>query len=130
MLNATSTFQFDSYPSYSSSKPFSMAGIDSEYLYVDAIASSTATAYSFTPQVSNNGIDWYGIGTTGTLTVNSVPVSTTTSYTWTPGTTATSTMAFKLPDMSGLHERVVVSALGAAGGVYMEVVLKHNASGQ
>lgn len=116
---ATSTYQIDSYPTYSSSKVFSMAGIDSEYLYVQATASSTATVFTFTPQFSNNGIDWYNIASTsGTVA------------TWNPGTTATSGLAFKLPDMQGLHERILTSATGAAGAVYEEVVLKKNASGQ
>lgn len=116
---ATSTYQIDSYGVYNPAKAFSMAGIDAEYLYVQAAASSTATVFTFTPQFSNNGVDWYNIASTsGTVA------------TWNPGTTATSGLAFKLPDMQGLHERIVTSAAGAAGAVYMEVVLKKNASGQ
>ena len=128
---ATSTWQLDSYPAYSSSKVFSMAGIDSEYLYVIAIASSTATVYNFTPQISNNGTDWYPIGSTGTASaLGIITVASTTTYSWTPSTTATTTVEFKLPDTASLHERIVVSATGAAGSYYAEVVLKKNASGQ
>lgn len=116
---ATSTYQIDSYPTFNQSKVFSMAGIDAEYLYVQVTASSTATIFTFTPQFSNNGIDWYNIASTsGTAAI------------WNPGTTATTGLAFKLPDMQGLHERILTSAAGAAGAVYEEVVLKKNASGQ
>lgn len=128
---ATTTYQIDSYPTYSSSNVFSMAGIDSEYLYVQATASSTATLYTFTPQFSNNGTDWYGMGSQGTASAaGSIAVSTTTTFTWTPGATTFTSMAFKLPDMTGMHERVLTTVSGAAGAVYEEVVLKKNAQGQ
>jgi hypothetical protein len=108
---ATSTYQIDSYPTFSSSKIFSMAGIDSEYLFIQVNASSSATVFSFTPQFSNNGIDWYNYGTLGTPATNgNTAVSTSTAFTWTPGTTATTSMAFKLPDLAGMHERIMVSA--------------------
>lgn len=127
---ATSTYQIDSYPSYSSSKAFSMAGIDAVYAYLELTASSTATVFSVTPQFSNNNIDWYNYS--GPLSTNSsqVIMASTTAYTFTPNTTATTFVAFKLPDMTGIHERLVFSALGAAGSVYAEVVNKKAASGQ
>ena len=127
--SATSTYQIDSGNIFSSSKTLNMQGIDSMYLYVQAAASSTATKYSIVPQFSNNNIDWYGFGTQGTADANgNIAVSTTTTFTWTPGTTATTSMTFVLPYSAALHERVVVSASGAAGALYMEVVLKKNPS--
>lgn len=126
--SATSTYQIDSYPSYSSSKAFSMAGIDAEYLYLELTASSTATVYSVTPQFSNNGIDWYNYS--NTTVAGSQTLASTTAYAFDPNTTATTFVSFKLPDMSGLHERLVFSASGAAGAIYAEVVNKKSASGQ
>lgn len=126
---ATSTYQIDSYPTSSSSKVFTMAGIDNVYLYAQVAASSTATQYIFTPQFSNNNIDWYGTGSLGTPSAaGATAVSTTTSFIWTPGTTATTSMAFKLPDMAGIHERIITSVSGAAGALYQEIVLKKNPS--
>ena len=120
---ATSTYQFDSYPTYNPTKPFSMGQMDAEYLYVQAEASSTATVFGITPQFSNNGVDWYTYGTLTGLNVTS-----TTTYTWQPATVATSSMTFKLPTMYGMHERVLVSGSGAAGAIYMEVVMQKQPS--
>lgn len=126
---ATSTYQIDSGNVFSSSKVTTMYGIDSVYLYATVIASSSATVYTFTPQYSNNNIDWYNIGSQGTASAGGVvAVSTSTGYSWTPGTTATSSMTFRLPDYAELHQRILVSAAGAAGAVYMEIVLKKNPS--
>ena len=125
---ATSTYQFDN-TSFSSGKVPTMTAIDASYLYVQVAASSTATVLTVTPQVSNNGIDWYGIGSEGTASAaGAIAVSTTTSFTWTPGTTATTSMEFKLPDVATVHERIVFSMTGGAGAIYNEVVLKQNPS--
>ena len=127
---ATSTYQIDSYPTYSSSKVFSMAGIDAEYLFIQTVASSSATIFWVTPQFSNNGIDWYNYGQALSSGSFQTTLSSTTVYAYGPLTTATSGVAFKLPDMSALHERVLLSAVGANGSIYGEVVLKKNPSGQ
>lgn len=128
---ATSTYQIDSYPTSSFTKVFTMAGTDSVYLYVQGAASTTATTFTFTPQWSNNNIDWYTAGSQGTANANGViAVATSTSFTWQPGTTATTSIMFKLPELSGLHQRVLSSASGGAGAVYEEIVLKRNAQGQ
>lgn len=127
--SGTATYQIDSYPTYSNTKVFSMAGIDSVYLYAQVEASTTATIFSFTPQFSNNGIDWYGVASSSTNGANAF-TAVSTVYTWAPGTVATSTLVFKLPDIQGMHERVLTTATGAAGAVYEEIVLKKNASGQ
>lgn len=125
------TYQIDSYPTYSSSKVFSMAGIDSVYLYAQVAASSTATTYTFQPQYSNNGVDWYNAGSQGTASgAGVVAVATSTTFTWQPGTVATTSMMFRMPDLSGLHQRIITSASGGAGAVYEEVVLKKNAQGE
>lgn len=127
--SGTATYQIDSYPTYSNTKVFSIAGIDSVYLYAQVEASTTATIFSFTPQFSNNGLDWYGVASSSTNGANAFTTASTV-YTWAPGTVATSTLVFKLPDIQGMHERVLTTATGAAGAVYEEVVLKKNASGQ
>jgi hypothetical protein len=141
---ATTTYQLDSYPTYSSSKPFSMAGIDSVSMLLDFVSQGTATSsIGYQIQYSDNGIDWYGgnsltsatpVGATGYF---SLATSTNTVY-WNPnsgtGANATTTnfTAVNLPMVSALHERVVFTIpIGApAGAVYAEFVLKHNASGQ
>lgn len=127
---ATSTYQIDSYPSYSSSKPFSMAGIDANYLYLELTASSSATVFTVTPQVSNNGTDWYNVSGVLSSTATQSTMASTTAYVFQPTVTTATFIAFKLPDITGLHERLVFSASGAAGAIYAEVVNKHNASGQ
>lgn len=129
---ATSTYQIDSYPTYSSSKVFSMAGIDSVYLDLEGVASSSATVFGINVQVSNNGIDWYSVATT-TLAQTSFAIpnlASSTTFVWQPNMAATSSMEVKLPDVAAIHERVQFSATGAAGAVYAEVVLKKNAQGQ
>jgi hypothetical protein len=121
---ATSTYQIDN-AVFSSGKVANMQSVDSLSLYVQAAASSTATQYTFTPQYSNNNIDWYGMGSQGTASAAGViAVSTSTAFTWTPGTTATTSMVFNLPVVPTQHERIVVSASGAAGAVYAEITLK------
>lgn len=129
---ATSTYQIDANNTVSASKIFSMAPIDTVYMYVQGAASSSATTFGFTVQMSNNGSDWYSVGTSS---LNSAPtftfgssIASSTTATWLPGTTATSSFMFQLPVVAGLHERVLTSATGAAGAVYEEFVLKKNPS--
>lgn len=127
---ATSTYQFDS-PVFSSGKIANMQPIDRIALYVQAAASSTSSIIGIMPQYSNNGVDWYNYGT-ATSTLNATGNSTIavpTSYSWTPGTTATSSTVIILPDVPAQHERVVFSASGANAAVYAEVDMKRNAGG-
>ena len=121
-------FQFDN-PVFGSGKIANMQGVDSVSLYVQGAASSTATSFSILPQYSNNGLDWYsnGIATSSTAG-GAFALASSTVYTWIPGTTATTSMVLNLPVVPAQHERVVVSANGAAGAVYMEVDLKKNPS--
>lgn len=126
---ATSTFQFDSAGVYSQSKPISMNGFDSESLGVQFAASSTASNLIIQVQTSNNNIDWYNItvppGSTsgvGAITL----AATSTSYQWTPGVTATSSIVLSLPVTRANHERVVFTATGGAGAVYAEAALKQD----
>lgn len=123
---ATSTFQFDSNLA-SSGKIANVQGIDAASLYVQVEASSTATAYSITPQFSNNNIDWYGVASSSTNGANAF-TSASTAYTWTPGTVSTSTLVLMLPAVPAQHERVIFSATGGAGAIYAEVDLKKNPS--
>lgn len=125
---ATSTYQFDN-PVFSSGKIANMQTVDTATLYLQVAASSTATQYTVTPQVSNNNVDWYNIGSQGAASAGgAIAVSSSTSFTWTPGTVATTSMAFVLPLISTMHERVQISASGAAGAYYAEVDLKKNPS--
>lgn len=124
----TSTYQFDN-PAFSSGKVANMQTTDTVALFLQVAASSTATVYTVTPQYSNNNVDWYNVGSQGTASASGVvAVSTSTTFTWTPGTTATSSMTFNLPTVATMHERVLLSASGAAGAVYAEVTLKKNPS--
>lgn len=122
----TSTYQFDSNLS-SSGKIANVQGIDAVSLYIQVEASTTATAYSITPQFSNNNIDWYGVASSSTNGANAF-TSASTVYTWTPGTVATSTLVLLLPAIPAEHERVLLSAAGGAGAIYAEVDLKKNPS--
>lgn len=127
---ATSTYQFDNNV-FSSGKIMNMQPIDRITLYVQEAASSTSSVIGITPQYSNNGIDWYSYGT-ATSSVSSTgatSLTTGTSYQWTPGTTATSSLVLVLPDVPTQHERVQFSATGAAAAVYAEVDMKRNAGG-
>ena len=125
---ATSTFQFDNISTLVNKIP-SMQTVDSISLYLQVAASSTATQYTIQPQYSNNNVDWYSQGSQGTASAaGSIAVSTSTVFTWTPGTTATTSMVFNLPVVPALHERMLVSASGAAGAYYAEVDLKQNPS--
>lgn len=128
----TSTYQIDANNTVNPNKIFSMAPIDTVYMYVQGVASSSATTFGFTVQMSNNGVDWYSVGTSS---LNSAPtftfgssIASSTTATWLPGTTATSSFMFQLPIVAGLHERVLTSASGGAGAVYEEFVLKKNPS--
>lgn len=129
---ATSTYQIDANNTVNPNKIFSMAPIDTVYMYVTGVASSSATIFGFTVQTSNNGVDWYSVATTSVISVPSYvfgsSIASSTTATWQPGTTATSTFMWQLPVVAGLHERVVTSATGAAGGAYEEFVLKKNPS--
>lgn len=122
----TSTFQFDSNLASSGKIP-NVQTIDAASLYLQVEASTTATSYSIAPQFSNNNIDWYGVASSSTNGANAFTAGAT-SYTWTPGTTATSSLVLLLPAIPAAHERVVVTATGAAGTAYMEVDLKKNPS--
>ena len=125
---ATSTYQIDG-STFSSGKIANLQPIDSISLFVQIAASSTATTLTITPQYSNNGIDWYNLGSQGTASASgSIAVSTSTAFTWTPGTTATTSMVFVLPSVPTNHERVVYSMSGGAGGLYSEYDLKKNPS--
>lgn len=121
---ATTTFQVDSNLSSSGKVP-NVQTIDAASLYLQVEASTTATTYSITPQFSNNNIDWYGVASSSTNGANAFTASPT-SYTWTPGTVATSTLVLLLPAIPAAHERVVLSAAGGAGAIYLEVDLKKN----
>lgn len=122
---ATTTYQLDSNLASSGKVP-NVITIDAASLYLLVVASSSATTYAISPQFSNNNIDWYGVASTSGAT--SGFGSSATVYTWTPGTTATTTLVFNLPAIPAAHERVQVSASGAAGSVYMEADLKKNPS--
>ena len=138
---ATSTYQLDSYPVYSSSKPFSMAGIDSVSMLVDFTSAQATSTLGIQVQYSNNGIDWYG----GNALTAATPITSTGYYSIASSTntiyysggvggnaSTTNFTAFNLPMVSALHERVVFSIPpgSPAGAVYSEFVLKHSASGQ
>lgn len=124
----TSTYQIDN-PVFSSGKITNLQPIDSIALYVQMAASSTASTLTVTPQYSNNNIDWYALGSQGTASAAGViAVSTTTTFTWTPGTTATTSMVFNLPAVPTQHERLVFSMSGGAGAIYSEYDLKKNPS--
>ncbi len=129
---ATSTYQIDAGNVFSTSKEFSMQDVDNVYMFVQGAASSSATVFGFTVQVSNNNIDWYSVATTSLITVPSYvfgsSIASSTTATWQPGTTATSSFMFQLPNVAALHERVLISATGAAGAVYAEFALKKNPS--
>lgn len=125
---ATSTYQIDS-NLFSSGKIANMQSVDALSLFLQVAASSTLTQYVITPQVSNNNIDWYNVGSLGTASAaGAVAVSTSTSFTWTPGVTATSSNSFSIPFIPTMHERLVISATGAAGAYYAEIDLKKNPS--
>lgn len=127
---ATSTYQYDS-AVFSSGKIRNMQPVDRIALYVQVAASSTASVISINPQYSNNGVDWYNFGTaTSTVSSSGITAMTTgTSYQWTPGTTATSSLVILLPDVPSQHQRVQFSASGAAAALYAEVDMKQNAGG-
>lgn len=114
---ATSTYQLDG---LAQNKVQEMGEIDAITVLLQTAASSTATVYGVTQQISNNNIDWYTVnsGTSTVLLPGSV------LYTWTPGTTATTGTAFVLQSVPAKHERLVFSAAGAAGALYAEVTLK------
>lgn len=114
---ATTTYQFDG---LAAGKVQEMGEVDQEALYLQVAASSTATIVQITPQFSNNNVDWYGYGQTGTTNV----ATTSATIYWVPNTTATSTQVFNLPFVPARHERVLISASGAAAAVYAEVTLK------
>ena len=104
-----------------------MQPVDAVALYLQVAASSTATTYIITPQYSNNNIDWYTVGSQGTAAATGVvTVATSTSFNWSPQTTATSTMVLNLPTVPTLHERVLISSSGAGGYFYAEADLKQN----
>jgi hypothetical protein len=125
---ASSTYQIDSNGAFSTTKIPNMQPIDSVNVYVQLAASSSATTLIMTPQWSNNNIDWYGFNQQTVATVAAGGVlplaSTTITYQWNPGTTATSSMVFTLPAVAAQHERVIYGTTGANGAVYSEYDLK------
>lgn len=124
--SGTVTFQLDSNLSSSGKLP-NVITVDAASLYIQVEASTTATTYAIAPQFSNNNIDWYGVASSSTNGATAF-TSAATSYTWTPGTVATSTLVLPLPAIPAAHERVIVTATGGAGAVYMEADLKKNPS--
>jgi hypothetical protein len=114
---ATTTYQFDG---LAAGKVQEMGEVDQEALYLQVAASSTSAVILITPQFSNNNVDWYGYGQTGTTNV----ATTSATIYWTPSTTATSTQVFNLPFVPARHERVLIGASGANVAVYAEVTLK------
>lgn len=125
---ASTTFQFDSQV-FGANKVASMIPINSTSVYVQAAASSSATIYTITPQWSNNGVDWYGYQQPlGTSATGAQLFSTSTvSYSWNPGTTATTSAVFVLPNVPTYHARVLVGTTGANGTAYIEAALKTDA---
>lgn len=122
---ATSTYAFND-PSFASGKQANMQQVDSVAFYAQVVASSTSSVFNFTPQFSNNGIDWYNLAVaTSTATVaGASPLTNATSYQWTASGTATTSLVFSLPSVPSNYERVVISVTGANGAVYNEVDLK------
>lgn len=118
----TYTYQLDSNNTFNTSKPLNMYGVDSLAVNLQVEASSTATIYAVQEQVSNNGIDWYVVNTGTALAVA------TSTYTFTPQTVSTSSVALNLPYVPSIHTRLVFSASGAAGALYAEIILKKNPS--
>lgn len=125
----TVTYQLDS-NLFSSGKIANVGTVDSVSLFVQAAASSSSSMISITPQFSNNNVDWYNVGTaTSTLSgVGTSTITTSTIYTWIPGTTATTGIVFLLPAVPALHERVVFSSSIGSSSIYAEVDLKKNPS--
>lgn len=113
----TTTYQIDG---LALGKVQEMGEIDSITVNLLGAASSTGTVFNVAQQVSNNNVDWYTVntGTSSTLLPTGV------TYTWTPGTTATTGTAFVIQNVPAKHERLVFSAAAAAGAVYAEVTLK------
>jgi hypothetical protein len=125
---ATTTYQFDN-SSFSSGQIPNMQTVDAITLYAQMVASSTATVYTIIPEYSNDNKNWYFIGSQGTASAAGViTVATSTSFTLAPQTTATTSVAIKFPSVDTAHERIVVSATGAAGSIYFETDLKKNPS--
>lgn len=126
---ASTTYQIDN-TVFSSGKVANMQNIDEASLFLQVAASSSAANIIVTPQFSNNGIDWYSLGTaTTTVTAGGTSVlAFPTTYQWVPGTTATTSIVFKLPPVPANRERIVVGSSGANAAVYMEIDLKKNPS--
>lgn len=124
----TFTFQVDN-PNFSSGKIANVSTIDAQSLYVQAAASSTTSVITVTPQYSNNNVDWYSLGSAGAATaLGVITVASSTVYSWQPGTTATTSMVFKLPDVQAFHERFVFGTSAGSSTIYAEVDLKKNPS--
>lgn len=115
----TYTYQIDN-AVFSSGKTANTMGVDSLAVYIQVAASSTASVFSVQEQVSNNNVDWYVVNTGTALAVA------TSTYTFTPQTTATSSVALNLPYVPAVHTRLVFGVSGAAGAIYGEVDLKRN----
>lgn len=129
---ATSTYQFDGNGQLSTGKVLNMQTIDSGSLYIEFVASSSASSLGWQFQYSNNNQDWYGesapfsTGTISGTSSNQFEASSTITHVWTPGVGATSTKVVAIPILPAQHERVVFfTPIGAAAsGVYAEVDLK------
>lgn len=126
---ATSTYQIDG---LASGKVQEMGEIDAMQLSVEFVASSSASQLGIQQQVSNNNVDWYNVNQTpvvvaGTNPIgNTVTVATSTTYVYSPGASATSSVSFTLVNPPAKHERLVffIPPGAANGGYYAEIDLK------
>lgn len=124
--DATYIYQFDN-PTFSSGKITNVSTVDATSLYLQAAASSSASVITVTPQWSNNNIDWYNLGSTGTASaLGIITTASTTIYSWQVGTTSTTSIVLSLPAVPAFHERVVFATSAGSSSIYAEVDLKQN----
>lgn len=105
--------------------------VDALALNVQAFASTTGSIIYLRPQISNDGVDWYGLSNAfyepvassgnnlGDITVTA---ATGTQIAWTPGTLGQSGRQFLIKNVVGQYFRVLVSGGVASSSVWMNVV--------
>lgn len=93
------------------------------------VASTSGSAATMQIQYSNDNVTWYGQETPTAVPVvgtGYVALATTTdTYYFTPGTTATSTMDLKIPAVNSKYTRVLFRQAGAGYGFYAAIINKN-----
>lgn len=105
-----------------------MADVDSNYVFLQATASSTATTISWVVQYSNNNIDWFESDNIIAPAAGQAIVHASSTNTWTPGVTTISRKMVTIPTISSYYKRVVFGTTVGTSTIWIQDTAKRNAN--